>query len=322
MLKPRILRPETRNPIWNPNAMNREDAEAGIDGTGEDETSAAIPATETPRALSPTSATSETKIPIGLGIGGLEEQNHTPKPPIHAAAVDPLMSPPSEKNRARSPRPSNASASPVMPMSPRTSSTSVNSPELPNPKSPKSPKPSLGGAINSLVGPPHQPVQRSEPQAVALKEAGKDQNKTLNFTFRIYAGQGLIGDKDMYVSVKIEMHAETDRGFKEGDWKRQTKCRHTRNPDWNGEEVRFVGIGSKGDPDDHVRGHIAGPQEELSFVRFKFEDNNTDSGDELIAWRAVRLDRLHTGYRFIHLYKADVEKDGGLLLIHVTREEV
>ena len=157
---------------------------------------------------------------------------------------------------------------------------------------------------------------------MALKEAGKDQNKTLNFTFRIFAAQGLIGDKDMHVRVKIEMHAETDGGFKEGDWKRETKSRHTTNPDWNGEEVRFVGIGSKGDPDDHVRGHVAGPQEGLSFVRFKLEDDNTLKKDEMLAWRAVRLDRLYTGYRFIRLYKADGEKDGGLLLIHVTREEV
>lgn len=323
VLKPSNLRPETRNPTWNPSATNREDAEAGIGGTGEDKTSVATPATETPGALSPTSGTSETKTQIGLGIGGLEQQNHTPRLPTRAAALDPPMSPPSKKDKARSPRPSNASTNPVMPMSPQTSSTAVTSPKSPNSKSPKSPKPSQGGAINSLVvGPPLQPVHKCEHQALALKEAGKDQNKTLNFTFRIYAAQGLIGDKDMHVRVKIEMHAETDGGFKEGDWKRETKSRHTTNPDWNGEEVRFVGIGSKGDPDDHVRGHVVGPREELSFVRFKLEDDNTLKKDEMLAWRAVRLDRLHTGYRFIRLYKADGEKDGGLLLIHVTREEV
>ena len=230
VLKPSNLRPETRDPTWNPNATNREDAEAGIGGTGEHKTLVATPTRPTRATLSPASATSDTETPIGLGIGGFEEQNHTPKPPTRAAALDPPMSPPSKKDKARSPRVSNASANPVMPTSPQISSAFS--------------KPAQAGAINSLVvGSSIQPLQRSEPQALALKEAGKDQNKTLNFTFKIFAAQGLIGDKDMHVRVKIEMHAEKDGGYKEGDWKRETKSRHTTNPDWDGEEVRFVEIG-------------------------------------------------------------------------------
>ena len=326
VLKPSNLRPaKDESKTWNPEGKNREEAEAGIDGMAEDKTPQFTPNTETPGALSPTSAISfnEFKTPVGLGLEGLEEPEHASRPLPRAAALDPPMSPPSRKDRARSPRPSNASANPVMPMSPETSSTSITSPKSPNTKSPKSRKPSQGGVLNGLVMSSQlHPVQNNELQTRASNEAGKDHTKTLNFIFRIYAAQGLHGDKDMHVRVKIEMHAETDGGFKEGDWKRETKSRHTTNPDWNGEEVRFVGIGSKGDPDDHVRGHIAGPQEELSFVRFKLEDDNTLKRDEMLAWRAVRLDRLHTGYRFIRLYKADGEKDGGLLLIHVKREEV
>ena len=323
VLKTSNLRPaESESKTWNPDGKNREEAEAGIDRIAEDKTVQATPITETPETLSPTSATSEGQAPIGLGLTGLslEEPEHASRRLPRAAALDPPMSPPSKRDRARAPRPSNASSNPMMPMSPKTTSTSITSPKSPNPKSPRSPRSSQGAVSTGIFVAPS--IQNSEPQATTLREAGKDQNKTLNFIFRIYAAQGLIGDKDMRVRVKIEMHAETNGEFKEGDWKRETKSKLTANPDWNGEEVRFMGVGSKGDPDDHVRGHVAGPQEELSFVRFKLEADIRLKKDEMLAWRAVRLDRLYTGYRFIRLYKADGEKEGGLLLIHVTREEV
>lgn len=304
VLKPANLRPENKPcglPTWNPNATTREEAEAGVDGKTV-VTPVGTPATEQQMSMSPTTIDPATddKTPVGLGLG-LESSQPLPEPKVsRAIALDPPT--PSGK-KGRSPRQSNASLGPLptSPLSPKSpkASTKISTPVS---------SPNLQGALNALVMKPSMPM--------------KEAPKTLNLYFRIYAAQGLIGDTDMHVRVKIEMHAERDGEFKSDDWKKETKSRHTTNPDWNGEEIRFLNIGSKGDPDDHVRGHLTGPRENLSFVRFKLEDNNTIKQDVMLAWRAVRLDRLRTGYRFLRLWNAQGEEGGGLLLIHVRREEV
>lgn len=322
VLKPQNLRPTTKNPTWNPEGKTREEAEAGVSGSQGQLSPAQTPALEYQMAMSPISIDSavESQQPVGLGLSNAGVEETVPASPIsrslpRATALDPPSQTPSKGKKMRSPRPSNASLGPdpASQLSPKQSSTPV----IGSPKSP-----SVFG--NLVLGQPKPPAAGIPTPSQATAAEGTKKTKTVNYYFRIYAAQGLSThhDEDIHPRVKIEMHAERDGEYKSDDWKKETKSRHTTNPDWNGEEVRFLGIGSQGDEDDHIRGHIAGPQEELSFVRFKIEDDNRLSKDVMLAWRAVRLDRLRTGWRFLRLWDKDGEEGGGLLLIHVRREEV
>jgi len=82
--------------------------------------------------------------------------------------------------------------------------------------------------------------------------------KTLDLTLRIYAAQHIPlpkhGDEDIKPRLKVEMHAERGGDKAGDDWKRQTETKRGTSPDWEGEELRFLGAGP-------------GVVEELSFVR-------------------------------------------------------
>ncbi|KFX94345.1 hypothetical protein V490_04393, partial [Pseudogymnoascus sp. VKM F-3557] len=62
-----------------------------------------------------------------------------------------------------------------------------------------------------------------------------------------------------------------------------------------------------------------GVVEELSFVRFRIEDDGFT--DTLAAWACVRLDRLQNGYRFLKLRDAKGAATDGLLFIGVEKAE-
>ncbi|KUI73453.1 1-phosphatidylinositol 4,5-bisphosphate phosphodiesterase 1 [Cytospora mali] len=117
--------------------------------------------------------------------------------------------------------------------------------------------------------------------------------------------------------VKCEIHVETpeERNDKktiksglvqDGQYKLVTKSSETENPDWGvGQILEFPVI------DDVV--------EELSFVRFKIEDEGLVK-DKLAAWACIRLDRLQRGYRFIDLKDAQGRPSAGKLLVKIEKQ--
>ena len=56
--------------------------------------------------------------------------------------------------------------------------------------------------------------------------------------------------------------------------------------------------------------------EELTFVRFMVRDDELGV-DDLAAWACVRLDRLGSGYRFIHLLDSKGRLTEGTILVKV-----
>lgn len=54
------------------------------------------------------------------------------------------------------------------------------------------------------------------------------------------------------------------------------------------------------------------------FLRFKLQDDKMGK-DDLAAWTCIRLDRLQSGYRFLHLLDAKGTECPGVLLIRVTK---
>jgi phosphatidylinositol phospholipase C, delta len=52
--------------------------------------------------------------------------------------------------------------------------------------------------------------------------------------------------------------------------------------------------------------------------RVKVKDDNIGK-DTLAAWACIRLDRLKSGYRFIHLLDANGMESSGVLLVRVTK---
>ncbi|POS75219.1 phosphatidylinositol-specific phospholipase C [Diaporthe helianthi] len=117
--------------------------------------------------------------------------------------------------------------------------------------------------------------------------------------------------------VKCELHVETPEELTEkkaiksgyvqdGQYKLQTRSSETENPDWGmGQELKFPRI-------DKV-------VEELSFVRFKIEDEGLVK-DRLAAWACIRLDRLQSGYRFIDLKDAHGRPSAGKLLVNIEKK--
>ncbi|ROW13652.1 hypothetical protein VPNG_04588 [Cytospora leucostoma] len=117
--------------------------------------------------------------------------------------------------------------------------------------------------------------------------------------------------------VKCEIHVETPEERNErkaiksglvqdGQYKLVTKSSETEHPDWGvGQVLEFPVI------DDVV--------EELSFVRFKVEDEGLVK-DKLAAWACIRLDRLQRGYRFIDLRDAHGRPSAGKLLVKIEKQ--
>ena len=52
--------------------------------------------------------------------------------------------------------------------------------------------------------------------------------------------------------------------------------------------------------------------------RFKIQDDEIGK-DDLAAWACIRLDRLRTGYRFVHLLDAMGNVSQGTLLVNVQK---
>ncbi|KAL8712458.1 MAG: hypothetical protein Q9220_003306 [cf. Caloplaca sp. 1 TL-2023] len=146
-------------------------------------------------------------------------------------------------------------------------------------------------------------------------------HKTLSLTVDILAGQDLplpIGDDkpdgfSPYVKCELHIEKPEERSgaaiegggkSKDGEYKFQTETSRGVNPDFGGETAAFLNV----------------PQvaEELSFVRFKIQDDEIGK-DDLAAWACIRLDRLKDGFRFIHLLDASGDPCRGLLLVSIKK---
>jgi hypothetical protein len=57
----------------------------------------------------------------------------------------------------------------------------------------------------------------------------------------------------------------------------------------------------------------------LCICRFKIQ-NHSIGKDELAAWACIRLDRLRTGFRFIHCLDAKGMESRGVLLVRITKQ--
>jgi hypothetical protein len=54
------------------------------------------------------------------------------------------------------------------------------------------------------------------------------------------------------------------------------------------------------------------------FIRVKIKDDEIGR-DPLAAWACIRLDRLREGYRLVHLHDCSGEKNGGVLLVKISK---
>jgi phosphatidylinositol phospholipase C delta len=145
-------------------------------------------------------------------------------------------------------------------------------------------------------------------------------HQKLNLKFTVLAAQNLpLPDKDDKASgfqpyLKVELHTEPPHTLmpqleksgkaKEGEYKARTKTRKGVHPDFEAETLAFA--------------DVEGVVPELAFVRFTIRDDEIGR-DDLAAWACVRLDRLRTGYRFVHMLGKDGQVTGGVVLVRVEK---
>ncbi|KAI3333725.1 PLC-like phosphodiesterase [Ustulina deusta] len=145
-------------------------------------------------------------------------------------------------------------------------------------------------------------------------------HRTLNMKITVFAAQDLpLPHKDDKAKsfrpyVKIELHTapphtllgqkHEDGHAKEGEYKARTHTQKGLHPDFKGETLAFE--------------HVTGVVPELAFVRFLVKDDEIGR-DDLAAWACIRLDRLHSGYRFVHLLTAKGAVSAGVVLVKVEK---
>ncbi|KAI3324199.1 PLC-like phosphodiesterase [Xylariaceae sp. AK1471] len=145
-------------------------------------------------------------------------------------------------------------------------------------------------------------------------------HQTLNLKVTVLAAQNLpLPHKDSKPSgfrpyLKIELHTEpphtlislkkNDGHAKEGEYKARTRTQKGVHLDFKGEVLAFEGV--------------AGVVPELAFVRFLVKDDEIGH-DDLAAWACIRLDRLRSGYRFVHLLNTKGVISGGVVLVKVEK---
>ncbi|KAF4345733.1 1-phosphatidylinositol-4 5-bisphosphate phosphodiesterase [Fusarium beomiforme] len=150
--------------------------------------------------------------------------------------------------------------------------------------------------------------------------------RTLNLKITVFAGQHIpvqAGDaadvgrsaSTLRPVIKAELHvdkptdAERDAYVQEYKYKDKTDVGKTDHPDFGpqGSLLQFL--------------NIPKVVEELSFIRFKVEDDSAKLGSSpLLAWACIRLDRLCPGYRFIRLMDSKPRAvPGGKLLVKIEK---
>ncbi|KAK5941458.1 hypothetical protein PMZ80_006737 [Knufia obscura] len=115
------------------------------------------------------------------------------------------------------------------------------------------------------------------------------------------------GSKSKYFDDKNKQSAGEEKDEDERKLKRKTRAAKSANPDWDKSETM-----TWTDVPDVV--------EQLSFLRIKVKDDKLMARDDLCAWACIRLDRLKTGYRFLHLLDVEGEPSEGVLLVQIKKE--
>ncbi|KAF4997423.1 hypothetical protein FDECE_12083 [Fusarium decemcellulare] len=115
--------------------------------------------------------------------------------------------------------------------------------------------------------------------------------------------------------IKAELHVDKPDDIgragqtQECKYKDKTATGRTHHPDFglSGSLLEFL--------------NIPNVVEELSFIRFKIEDDSSKIGSSpLLAWACIRLDRLRIGYRFIRLKDSTGHAvHGGKLLVKIEK---
>ncbi|OAA66317.1 phosphatidyl inositol-specific phospholipase C [Cordyceps fumosorosea ARSEF 2679] len=143
--------------------------------------------------------------------------------------------------------------------------------------------------------------------------------KTLSLSVTFLAAQhiplpsGDTSDDGFHPYVKMELHVDGNprhdlahRQPAAAEYKARTATSHGgADADFKGQVLAFRG----------VRDVV----EELTFVRLKVCDDEVGR-DDLAAWACVRLDRLATGYRFVHLWDGKGRLSKGVILVKVDKE--
>ncbi|KAI2610345.1 PLC-like phosphodiesterase [Hypoxylon fragiforme] len=171
-----------------------------------------------------------------------------------------------------------------------------------------------------------------EEQAAPIPAPEMIRHQTLDLRITVFAAQDLpMPEEDDKESgfkpyVKVELHTEPPHDAhlsvtgthvtaaaggngtraKEGEYKARTKTQRGINPDFKAEAL------------DVAKG-ITGVVPELTFVRFLVKDDEIGR-DDLAAWACIRVDRLRTGYRFVHLLDKEGQESNGVVLVKVDKK--
>lgn len=113
-------------------------------------------------------------------------------------------------------------------------------------------------------------------------------------------------DQDTTEQVTVP---EADDAQNEQERKLKRESKHGRGPntDFDGEL-------------DMVWSDVPDVVDQLSFLRIKVMDDHSFAKDELIAWTCIRLDKLKTGVRFVHLLDVEGEPCEGVLLVVIEKQ--
>ncbi|KAI1777227.1 PLC-like phosphodiesterase [Hypoxylon cercidicola] len=165
-------------------------------------------------------------------------------------------------------------------------------------------------------------------KVVPVPAPGTILHQTLDLSITVLAAQNLPlpedDDKESGFKpyVKVELHTEplhdahlsvtrtaassSNTRAKEGEYKARTKTQKGVHPDFKSETL-------------DVAKSVSSVVPELTFVRFLVKDDEIGR-DDLAAWACVRLDRLRSGYRFVHLLDSEGRESGGVLLVKIDKK--
>ncbi|KAM0794665.1 PLC-like phosphodiesterase [Usnea florida] len=166
-----------------------------------------------------------------------------------------------------------------------------------------------------------KPASSANPQISSESQADAIAHRTLNLTIEILAAQSVplpLGEtrpSSFHPYIKCELHVEKSAErtgepiegggrAKEGEYKWRSRTMKGTDVDFAAEKVDFK--------------DIPGVVEELSFLRFKIQDDEIGT-DALAAWACIRLDRLRSGYRFVHLLDGGGFESKGVLLVCIQK---
>ena len=172
------------------------------------------------------------------------------------------------------------------------------------------------------------------PQLGEIKEISNESqadavlHRILNLRLTVLAAQDVPLPLDLksahsfHPYLKCELHVErpsersgapidNDGKSKDGD-EDDGKFKHTIKSKSKGTEIDFRGqiVDFK---------DVPGVVEELSFLRFKIQDDEIFGKDDLAAWACIRLDRLKEGWRFVHVLDALGGFSQGVLLVGIEK---